>query len=220
MSTTPPEFLNNVTLDKLLSEPLYVEGFLSCSAVLVCSVIYLMFTGFTEQAAAYIEAEPVSVARRGAVILPVAAAAVAVLTVGVLLLPAAAVIAAAVLIAGAVGETAIGLWAGRAAIAALSRALPENGARGEFFKKIFSIFESNIVAYVIFGVIIIESLNFIPYLGWALRLIAVPALSLGAVASAAANIFVHKKFFETPSLKLRQSDKRIRDIILKGINKR
>lgn len=200
-----------------------------CASILVCSIIYLMFTGFSEQAAYFVGKEFLTVAYRGAIAYCLVIAAAAVLILGVLLAPVAGVVILIALIIAAVGETAIGFCVGRFALYRLKLSFAENGVNSEFFDRVFMVFEANLVAYVILGVIILETLNFIPYVGWVLRSTLVLGLSFGAFISAFLNVFIYKNFFESPSLKpdrviedqnrSNQKRSKIREIILKGVKK-
>lgn len=168
------------------------------SAVLGCVVVYIMFAGFVEQSAAWIGYKPLRAAETGALAYAVIVTATVALAFGVALAPAALALAGGGAVAVVVGETALALCAGRYVMELLRCFLDEIGANGEFLQKIFSVFQSNTVAYVIFGVILIEVLSFIPYLGWVIKLAVVPAAALGAAAVAALNVFVYKRFCRVP----------------------
>ncbi|MCL2704433.1 MAG: hypothetical protein FWE91_12655 [Defluviitaleaceae bacterium] len=172
--------LNEAGVLALTDVPPYIIKLVSALInIMLCFGAYAAFGGFVAQGAVLVGAEPGAVIRNGILVYFAGAALVILLLLTIVLLPIALLIAAAGLALMIFGQSSMAMLIGLASAKRLNKRFPP-------------------VLYLLAGLIALNIIVHIPYIGTGVSYIFLPMLSVGITVTSAINGLIKKKFYYAP----------------------
>lgn len=177
--------------------PLFVFKIIAASLnIFSCIVLYFIKKSFMEQQSILLEKELNEVIKNGAAAFFILIVFTILFSLTVLLMPLALLFAFSSIIISLIGEVGLAIFIGSLISIICAMTMDKN----EISKYIYSISKGNSFACMILGVIIIEAIKMIPYVGAVFRVVVLPLIAEGMVVTAIINGFYKKVFYQTPYL--------------------